>query len=79
MTEPIRLKKDGGILEVLLSRPEAFDALDLDMIGRNVLRPAKAGYESGCHESGCQATVIRYSCQVGRKNYWFKDFRYLKL
>ncbi len=47
MTEPIRLKKDGGIVEVLLSRPEAFNAFDLDMIGWNVLRPAKAGYEFG--------------------------------
>jgi 2-(1,2-epoxy-1,2-dihydrophenyl)acetyl-CoA isomerase len=32
MTEPIRLKKDGGIVEVLLNRPEAFNAFDLDMI-----------------------------------------------
>jgi len=33
MTEPIRLKKDGGIVEVLFNRPEAFNAFDLDMIG----------------------------------------------
>ena len=32
MTEPIRLKKDGGIVEVLLNRPEAFNAFNLDMI-----------------------------------------------
>jgi 2-(1,2-epoxy-1,2-dihydrophenyl)acetyl-CoA isomerase len=32
MTEPIRLKKEGGIVEVLLNRPEAFNAFDLDMI-----------------------------------------------
>ena len=32
MTEPIKLKKEGGIVEVLLNRPEAFNAFDLDMI-----------------------------------------------
>src|SRR3972149_3668120 len=32
MTKPIKNKKDGGIVEVLLSRPEAFNAFDLDMI-----------------------------------------------
>jgi len=32
MTELIRLKKDGGIVEVLLNRPEAFNAFNLDMI-----------------------------------------------
>jgi 2-(1,2-epoxy-1,2-dihydrophenyl)acetyl-CoA isomerase len=32
MIEPIRLKKDGGIVEVLLNRPEAFNAFNLDMI-----------------------------------------------
>ena len=32
MTEPIRLKKDEGIVEVLLNRPEAFNAFDLNMI-----------------------------------------------
>ena len=32
MTEPIRLKKEDGIVEVLLSRPEGFNAFDLDMI-----------------------------------------------
>jgi 2-(1,2-epoxy-1,2-dihydrophenyl)acetyl-CoA isomerase len=32
MTEPIKLKKDEGIVEVLLSRPEAFNAFNLDMI-----------------------------------------------
>jgi enoyl-CoA hydratase/carnithine racemase len=43
MTEPIRLKKGEGIVEVLLNRPEAFNAFDLNMIGRNVPRPAIAG------------------------------------
>ena len=32
MTEPIRLKKKGGIVEVLLNRPEAFNSFHLDMI-----------------------------------------------
>jgi 2-(1,2-epoxy-1,2-dihydrophenyl)acetyl-CoA isomerase len=32
MTESIRLKNDGGIVEVMLNRPEAFNAFDLDMI-----------------------------------------------
>ncbi|MGO8989581.1 MAG: enoyl-CoA hydratase/isomerase family protein [bacterium] len=32
MTEPIRLRKDGGMVEVLLNRPEAFNAFNLDMI-----------------------------------------------
>ena len=32
MTEPISLKKEGGIVEMLLNRPEAFNAFDLDMI-----------------------------------------------
>jgi enoyl-CoA hydratase/carnithine racemase len=32
MTESIRLKKGGGIVEVLLNRPGAFNAFDLDMI-----------------------------------------------
>ncbi len=32
MTEPIRLKKEDGIVEVLFNRPEAFNAFDLDMI-----------------------------------------------
>jgi 2-(1,2-epoxy-1,2-dihydrophenyl)acetyl-CoA isomerase len=32
MTEPIKLKKDGGVVEVLLNRPEAFNAFDLNMI-----------------------------------------------
>jgi len=32
MTELIRLKKDGGIVEVLLNRPEGFNAFNLDMI-----------------------------------------------
>ena len=32
MTEPIRIKKEGGIVEVLLNRPEAFNAFDLEMI-----------------------------------------------
>jgi hypothetical protein len=32
MTESIRLKKEGGIVEVLLNRPGAFNAFDLDMI-----------------------------------------------
>ena len=32
MTESIRLKKDGGIVEILLNRPETFNAFDLDMI-----------------------------------------------
>jgi 2-(1,2-epoxy-1,2-dihydrophenyl)acetyl-CoA isomerase len=32
MTEPIRLKKEGGVVEVLLNRPEAFNAFDLDTI-----------------------------------------------
>src|SRR4030042_1683983 len=32
MTEPIRLNKDGGIVEVLLNRPEAYNAFDLNMI-----------------------------------------------
>jgi 2-(1,2-epoxy-1,2-dihydrophenyl)acetyl-CoA isomerase len=32
MTEPIRLRKDGGIAEVLLNRPAAFNAFNLDMI-----------------------------------------------
>jgi enoyl-CoA hydratase/carnithine racemase len=30
-TEPIRLKKNGGIVEVLFNRPEAFNAFDLNM------------------------------------------------
>ena len=38
MTEPIRLKKDGGIVEVLLSRPEAFNAFNLDMIESSPLK-----------------------------------------
>jgi 2-(1,2-epoxy-1,2-dihydrophenyl)acetyl-CoA isomerase len=32
MTEPIRVRKDKGIVEVLLNRPKAFNAFDLDMI-----------------------------------------------
>jgi 2-(1,2-epoxy-1,2-dihydrophenyl)acetyl-CoA isomerase len=32
MTKSIRLRKDGGIVEMLLNRPEAFNAFDLDMI-----------------------------------------------
>ena len=32
MTSPITLKKEGGIAEVLLNRPEAFNAFDLDMV-----------------------------------------------
>jgi 2-(1,2-epoxy-1,2-dihydrophenyl)acetyl-CoA isomerase len=32
MTEPIKLRKDGGIAEVLFNRPEAFNAFDLNMI-----------------------------------------------
>ena len=32
MRKSIRLKKDGGIVEVLLNRPESFNAFDLDMI-----------------------------------------------
>ncbi len=32
MTERIKIKKDGGIVEVLLNRPEAFNAFNLDMI-----------------------------------------------
>jgi len=32
MTESIRLKKEGQIAEVLLNRPEAFNAFDLDMV-----------------------------------------------
>jgi len=32
MTEPIRLRKEDGIVEVLFSRPEAFNAFDLVMI-----------------------------------------------
>jgi 2-(1,2-epoxy-1,2-dihydrophenyl)acetyl-CoA isomerase len=32
MAEPIRLKKKDGIVEVLLNRPEAFNAFDLNMI-----------------------------------------------
>src|SRR3989304_4547207 len=32
MTESIRLRKDGGIVEMLINRPEAFNAFDLDMI-----------------------------------------------
>jgi len=32
MTDLIRLKKDGGIVEVMLNRPEAFNAFNLDMI-----------------------------------------------
>ncbi len=32
MTESIRIKKEGGIVEVLLNRPEAFNAFDLDMV-----------------------------------------------
>src|SRR4030042_169058 len=32
MTKSIRLRRDGGIVEVLLNRPEAFNAFDLDMI-----------------------------------------------
>jgi len=32
MTEPIRLRKDGGMVELLLNRPEAFNAFNLGMI-----------------------------------------------
>jgi 2-(1,2-epoxy-1,2-dihydrophenyl)acetyl-CoA isomerase len=32
MAESIKLKKDGEVTEVLLNRPEAFNAFDLDMI-----------------------------------------------
>lgn len=32
MAEPIRLKKESGIVEVVFNRPEAFNAFDLDMI-----------------------------------------------
>ena len=32
MTESIRLRKNGGIAEILLNRPKAFNAFDLDMI-----------------------------------------------
>src|SRR3972149_12073661 len=32
MRKSIRLKKEGGIVEVLLNRPESFNAFDLDMI-----------------------------------------------
>ena len=32
MTEPIKLKKNEGIVEVLFNRPEAFNAFDLNMI-----------------------------------------------
>lgn len=32
VTESIRIKKDGGIVEVLLNRPDAFNAFDLDMV-----------------------------------------------
>jgi len=61
MTEPIRLKKDGGIVEVLLSRPEAFNAFDLDMIGWNVLRPAKAGYEFGKKPKGSDRNIYHHT------------------
>jgi 2-(1,2-epoxy-1,2-dihydrophenyl)acetyl-CoA isomerase len=32
MEESIRLKKENGIVEVLLNRPDAFNAFDLDMV-----------------------------------------------
>ena len=32
MTEAIRVKKDGEIVEITLNRPEAFNAFDLDMV-----------------------------------------------
>ncbi len=32
MTEPIRLRKEDGIGELLFNRPEAFNAFDLNMI-----------------------------------------------
>src|SRR3972149_5408512 len=32
MTESIELRKDGAIAEVLLNRPETFNAFDLDMV-----------------------------------------------
>jgi 2-(1,2-epoxy-1,2-dihydrophenyl)acetyl-CoA isomerase len=32
MKEPIRIKKESGIVEVLLNRPDAFNAFDLDMV-----------------------------------------------
>ena len=32
MKESIRIKKDGGIVELMLNRPEAFNSFDLDMI-----------------------------------------------
>jgi enoyl-CoA hydratase/carnithine racemase len=30
MTEPIRIKKEEGIVELLFNRPEAFNAFDLE-------------------------------------------------
>ena len=32
MTKSIRVKKDGEIVEIMLNRPEAFNAFDLDMV-----------------------------------------------
>jgi len=32
MIESIRLKKEGKIAEVILNRPKAFNAFDLDMV-----------------------------------------------
>jgi 2-(1,2-epoxy-1,2-dihydrophenyl)acetyl-CoA isomerase len=33
MTKSIRVKKNGEIVEIMLNRPEAFNAFDLDMVG----------------------------------------------
>jgi len=32
MTESVKLKKDGEITQILLNRPEAFNAFDLDLL-----------------------------------------------
>jgi hypothetical protein len=42
MTEPIRLKKDEGIVEVLFNRPEAFNAFDLEPHSLRVSHRARA-------------------------------------
>ena len=32
MTESIKLKKDGEVIQILLNRPEAFNAFDLELL-----------------------------------------------